>query len=84
MLKMSNDKVISSYIEGFKPPDFFFALFPSLNPGGWNVPVLLQYLTGLNVQRMHSRKNRPKEDTQPIKRRLGDVEPKSLAQCSFL
>lgn len=26
---------------------------------------------GLNVQRMHSRKNRPKEDTQPMKRRLG-------------
>lgn len=50
----------SSYIKGFKPP-YFFALFPSLDPGGWNVPVLLQNLTGLNVQRMHSKKNRQKK-----------------------
>lgn len=55
----------SSFIEGFKPPDFFFALFPSLYPGGWNVPVLLQYLTGLNVQRMHLRKNRQKKTRSP-------------------
>lgn len=48
MLEMSKSILCSSY-KGFKPPDFFFALFPSVNPEGWNVPVLLQYLTGLKM-----------------------------------
>lgn len=64
MLKMSDSKVMmcSSYISGYlKHPDFFFALFPSLNPGEWNVPVLLQYLTGLNVQRNAIEEESPKK-----------------------
>lgn len=35
--------------------------FPSVYPGGWNVPVLLQYLPVIiNVQRVHPRKNQQK------------------------
>lgn len=42
--------------------------FPSVCPGGWNVPVLLQYLTGVFLcAKNASEEGSPKEDAQPVK-----------------
>lgn len=75
MLKMSKDSkavLCSSYMEGLKPTDvFFFALFPSVYPGGWNVPVLFVVPDGVKCAKNAFKEESLAEDTQPVQWRLG-------------
>lgn len=65
----------SGYTEGFKPPDFFFfALFPSLNPRGWNVPVIIAVPDGVKCAKNAFEEESPKEDTQPVKKAFRYME----------